>query len=187
MGGNPTKRLLIIVENHGFVPANRESLISYLRQTFNNLFIVNDVRVASDHIEIDVFCDDLKNLGKVNEFSKLMFFRDLSRFEFNGDIFKKVIELFNSERFWEVHELLEILWRKAEGKEKSLLHGLILTAAALVHIQRNNITRAVSIFKRALYEMKDFSGTYNGINVSLIKMKILDMIEKNEFKPFKIE
>lgn len=181
------KRLLIIVKNNGFTPASRENLISYLRQTFNNLFVINDVRIASNHIEIDVLCDNLKNLEKINDFSQLILFRDLSKSEFADEIFQKIIEFFNSERFWEVHELLETLWRKAEGKEKSLLHGLILTAAALVHMQRNNMAIAISILKRALYEMKDFDQTYHGINVSFIKMKIIDMIKNNEIKPFKIE
>jgi len=47
------------------------------------------------------------------------------------------IDLFNEERYWESHEALESVWLNASGREKELLQGLILIAAALVHMQKD--------------------------------------------------
>jgi hypothetical protein len=46
-------------------------------------------------------------------------------------------QLFNEHRFWEVHEVLEGLWKELKGTEKNLVQGLILMAAALVHAQKD--------------------------------------------------
>ena len=52
------------------------------------------------------------------------------------------INLFNEERFWESHEVLESIWRVSEGSEKEALHSLILIAAAFVHFQKGEMDRA---------------------------------------------
>ncbi len=46
-------------------------------------------------------------------------------------------QLFNEHRFWEVHEVLEGLWKELSGSEKQLVQGLILVAASLVHAQKD--------------------------------------------------
>ena len=41
--------------------------------------------------------------------------------------------------FWEVHEVLEGLWKERQGREKQLLQGLILVAASLVHAEKDEM------------------------------------------------
>lgn len=48
------------------------------------------------------------------------------------------IELFNREEFWHAHEAWEACWLVAVEPERTLLQGLIQTAAALVQLQRGN-------------------------------------------------
>lgn len=59
------------------------------------------------------------------------------------------IELFNAARFFEAHEAWEELWLTAAGDERQLLHALIQTAAALLHVQRGNLKGAASVWQRA--------------------------------------
>ena len=46
------------------------------------------------------------------------------------------ISLFNRGKFFEAHEVLELLWRREKGGERDFYHGLIQIAAAFVHIQK---------------------------------------------------
>ena len=49
------------------------------------------------------------------------------------------IFLFNIERFWKSHEVLEGIWKESLGIEKRILNGIILIDAAFVHYQKNEI------------------------------------------------
>lgn len=44
---------------------------------------------------------------------------------------EEALHLWEEERYFEVHEVLEEAWREAEGEKRRLLQGLILLAAAL--------------------------------------------------------
>jgi uncharacterized protein len=65
------------------------------------------------------------------------------------------IELFNEERFWESHEVLEQIWRGSKGSERDTIQGLILTAAAFVHYQKNEPDICLSVLKRARMKIAD--------------------------------
>src|SRR5262245_16162839 len=63
--------------------------------------------------------------------------------------FLRGIELFNAGQYFESHEALEEIWMKSEGAERELLHALIQSAAALLHLQRGNLKGASSVYQRA--------------------------------------
>ncbi len=48
------------------------------------------------------------------------------------------IELFNAGHWWEAHEALEHVWRRAPEAERGHWQGLIQAAAALLHQSRGN-------------------------------------------------
>lgn len=53
--------------------------------------------------------------------------------------------LFNAELFYEVHEVLERVWRTAAGDEKTFLQGLVQIAVALYHHGQGNHRGARSL------------------------------------------
>jgi hypothetical protein len=58
-----------------------------------------------------------------------------------ADVAKHVIRgvaLYNQGRYWEAHEALELVWRRAVPPERDLWQGLILAAAAMLHRERGN-------------------------------------------------
>jgi predicted metal-dependent hydrolase len=65
------------------------------------------------------------------------------------DAVKEAVALFNNERFWESHEVLEQTWRSAKGAERDTLQGVILTAAAFVHYQKGEPDICLSVLRRA--------------------------------------
>lgn len=64
--------------------------------------------------------------------------------------FLRGVELFNDGKFFECHEVLEVIWLKAEGDEREFLHAVIQAAAALHHVQRGNLKGAQSVGRRAI-------------------------------------
>ncbi|MBL8190511.1 MAG: DUF309 domain-containing protein [Acidobacteria bacterium] len=64
--------------------------------------------------------------------------------------FLRGITLFNEEKFFECHEVWEIIWLKSEGVERQFLHAMIQVAAALLHVQRGNWKGATSVGRRAI-------------------------------------
>lgn len=60
-------------------------------------------------------------------------------------------ECWNDARFFEAHEVLEGLWVRTRDEFQ---RGLIQLAAALYHIQRNNLTGARTMCGRALPRLR---------------------------------
>lgn len=94
----------------------------------------------------------------------------------------KFIELFNQEKFFEAHEVLEDLWRQTSDESKDFYHGLIQIAAAMVHVQRKNRTGAKRLLSTAAKYLSTYLPSYNHINLS----KVLESCEQPlmEGKPF---
>ncbi len=169
-------RYLLIAENPGFSVSHREDLLRRLR----SVLPVIAVRIASDHVEVDVKTDDLKKavaevekvVGKVLEVVDITF-------EDVGGGVERYVDLFNRERFWEAHNALEGLWRKTRNVT---LQGLIMLAAAFVKLQEGWPDKFERMLKEALYLLKE--------DVGCIKVKqLLEKAEKAllEKRPFKIE
>lgn len=144
------KRYIVIVENTGLKPLDRPLLMEKLRQAGFN---VVDVRVATNHVEIDLLSDKAPVIDG---------FRMVETVEVAGTtvsdpytVFREAVELFDSERFWEAHERLEPLWRVSQGKLRKALHGVILAAAAFVHLQKGDEKGFVSIASRAVRELAE--------------------------------
>lgn len=58
-----------------------------------------------------------------------------------ADVAKHVgrgVSLYNRGRYWEAHEALEVVWRRAVPPERDVWQGLIQAAAAMLHRERGN-------------------------------------------------
>jgi predicted metal-dependent hydrolase len=59
-------------------------------------------------------------------------------------------ELFNEQKFYEAHDVLEHIWLKDKlGPNGSFYKGLIQLAGAFVHLQKNRLKPAAALFKLA--------------------------------------
>lgn len=73
------------------------------------------------------------------------------------------------QRFFEAHELLEIVWRSAAGSERELWKGVIQVAVACVHVQRGNRDGAARLVARALRRLEAFHGELDGVDVDALR------------------
>jgi hypothetical protein len=62
---------------------------------------------------------------------------------------KEFVRLFNEEKFFDAHEVLEDLWLETEGELKDFYKGLIQCAVAFVHLQRGNLRGAIKLYTTA--------------------------------------
>ena len=97
------------------------------------------------------------------------------------------VDLFNEERYWESHEALEYAWRRAKGSEKEVLQGIILVAAALVHLQKNESCVALGVMARANDKLSPYHGEHFGVGVDRVRKTLTRMIEDKRPGFFKLE
>lgn len=95
------------------------------------------------------------------------------------------IQLFNEERFWECHEVLERAWHVSKGLERDAIQSVILTAAAFVHYQKGEDEICLSILKRARAKMASAKG-YDLIDVGGLERNIDRILDSEEIRLFKL-
>lgn len=74
--------------------------------------------------------------------------------------------LFNAELFFEVHEILEPLWRRAEGDLRAFLQGLVQVAVGLHHWSTGNMRGAASLFAEGNAKLRRFRPEAWGVELA---------------------
>ncbi|MGB9002715.1 MAG: DUF309 domain-containing protein, partial [Nitrosotalea sp.] len=148
-------RFMIHLKNEGYLPRDAPVLLKKADQlTAEFDAIIRDTRVSKRYVEFDVSIakEHLDQLvEKLESIGGLDHARHLVEEEIEKD---EALEsgkfYFNSERFWECHEVLEGVWKKTYEGEKDLVQGIILAAAAFVHYQKYENEICLSIMNRAM-------------------------------------
>jgi hypothetical protein len=156
---------------------------------------IGNLRISSSAIELDLLIPSRTNLDRAvkaleSKIGSVLLVRQLDvealRME-NAEAVKLGLALFNEERYWESHEALEAAWRQVGGPEKEILQGIILIAAAFVHLQKNERDVALSVIKRAYDKLAQHQGVRFGVNISALKEGIHGMLVSGQPAFFKIE
>jgi predicted metal-dependent hydrolase len=95
-------------------------------------------------------------------------------------------ELFNQQKFYEAHEVLEHIWLPDKhGPNGAFYKGLIQLAGAFVHLQKNRPQPAASLFKLALANLEKYPPLHEHLNLKSICGLIgtwLDELERGQFQ-----
>jgi len=184
-------RFMIHLKNSKYVPSNSHDLLLRARELTSIMKItVRDMRVSSRYLEFDVsvpkerleqLIKKLEPIGPLDH-AKHVIDEPMGKEE----TIEKGIYYFNYERFWESHEVLEGAWKKSQGKEKELIQGIILVAAALVHYQKNENEICLSIFDRALEKIGNATGKFHKIDVDALRNKVSSMVRAGAPEAFTI-
>ena len=184
-------RFMIHLKNSDYVPSDSHDLLLRAREITSLMHItIRDMRVSSRYLEFDVSIGK-ERLDQLIKKLELIGPLDHAKHVVDETIGKeeaieKGIDYFNYERFWECHEVLEGAWKKSEGKEKELIQGIILVAAALVHYQKNENEICLSIFNRALEKIGSAKGKYHKIDVDALRDKVSSMLRTGALETFTI-
>jgi hypothetical protein len=144
-------------------------------------------------LEVDVFAPSVEDLGlfvaALEPLARVEFTKNLDEappFKPKDEVLEEARGYFNSERYWECHEVLESVWRPAKGDEKRLVQAVILVCAALVHEQRGERDVALAIYRRALRQIAWREREYHGIDIPRLRGEVERSLQRGELPPFKI-
>ncbi|MDA4130828.1 MAG: DUF309 domain-containing protein, partial [Thaumarchaeota archaeon] len=89
------------------------------------------------------------------------------------------VELFNEQRYWECHEAMEQIWRRETSpQEKAVQQGVILSASALVHAQKDEDTICIGMIPRALAKLDQWDEeTYYTLNVGTLRRSMEEILK----------
>jgi len=194
------KRYLVYLNNkNNYLPTNSSSVLHSLQMLLQNYnhAVVRDIRISSYFIEIDVSTqesislspDDYDFFGPINIIGSLIRLEELNEvtdFISGEDAVMSSVFLFNMERYWKSHEVLESVWKCSMGQTKNLLNGLILVDAAYVHFQKGENAIFFSILNRSLEKFRDYSEYFYDINMEFLLRDINKIIRTKSVSIIKI-
>ena len=184
------RRYLVRLANSKYTPEEIGIVRQQVTEQMHGISVdVRNLRISEIAIEFDLFVNDVLTKPKVVAvlagFGSLLDFRDLteegndrSKIGKKEDVVRVSINLFNAQRYWECHEVLEGLWRQENsGKEKDLQQGIILAASALVHAQKNEPDVCFGMITRALEKLDKWKETnYFSMNITYLKTILRTML-----------
>ncbi len=185
--------LVRLANSQGYTPRDVKMLQAKIRELLGSGDKIGNLRISTSAIEFDLFAEqtDLnrsKNLLDA-KISKVVTLRSIeARTSPRGEeeTLPEGIDLFNQERFWEAHEVLEEIWHPATGVERDIIQGLILTAAALVHYQKNEKAVCLSILGRAMEKLGALDN-FKGLDIKRLRAGIEQIQKDNTPKLLRIE
>jgi len=184
-------RYMVYLENVKYLPEDANSILSISRNILQEYkIIIRDVRVASFFLELDmsILPSELEKVkSKLTQIGSVMEIDRIVEIELDKTVSLELArQLFNNEKYWKTHEVLEGIWKHTQGDERSLLNGIILVAAALVHYQKGEHAICISIMKRALDKLHGVSGNYYDIDLDILKNQLKSIVNSAEISRFKI-
>ena len=185
-------RYMVYLKNEKYLPQDASSILSLSRNILQDYkIVIRDARIATDFIELDMSIPSTLEIEKIN--SKLSGIGSIVETDkiVEVDLDKKISlkmarKLFNNEKYWKTHEVLESTWQHTQGDERALLNGIILVAAALVHYQKGEQAICISIMKRALVKLNNAYGNYHDIDIDSLKTQVTNIINSSKVSSFKI-
>ncbi|MDQ3932190.1 MAG: DUF309 domain-containing protein [Actinomycetota bacterium] len=80
------------------------------------------------------------------------------------------IELWNEERFFEAHEVLEDVWQAAPEEDRRFWQGIIQVAVGCVHHQRGNVHGTSALLHKAADKLADYPEVHHGVDVGQLRV-----------------
>jgi len=144
-------------------------------------------------LEVDIFAPSRSDfqlfLAALEPLGDIEFVHDLNeepQFKDEAALYSEARDLFNSERYWESHEVLEGIWRNLKGEEKAFVQGVILVCAAFVHHQKGEDSVGLGVLRRASKQLSFRGREFHGIDVNALEENVARMLSSESFTIFRI-
>lgn len=195
------KRYLVYLDNkYGHESKNSRDILLKLRlliKAHSYKEEIRDIRISRFFIELDVGADQetlfmhttekfISSLGKIGSILFIDEITDEKKDASIEETISSAVYLFNMERFWKSHEVLESVWKNASGSTKKLLNGIILVDAAYVHLQKNELETYFSILRRSVEKLKDTPEYLYNIHMKLLLQNVENILSEKKVFYFKI-
>jgi len=196
-------RFLVRLENsRKYSPKQTLPLMIEFRKKVDKIgTVVKNMRVTEVAIEFDLYANDMASKEKSiqdlsREYGKILLDRDLTeeetalptQYQDKEKTVNQSVELFNGQRYWECHEAMEQIWRRETNpKEKAMQQGVILSASALVHAQKDEDAICIGMIPRALAKLDQWNEeTYYALNVGTLRRSMEEILKSGKISYPKI-
>ena len=196
-------RFLVRLENsRKFSPKQTLPLMIEFRKKVDKIgTVVKNMRVTEVAIEFDLYANDRASKEKSiqdlsREYGRVLLDRDLTeeetvlptQYQDKEKTVNQSVELFNEQRYWECHEAMEQIWRRETNpKEKAMQQGVILSASALVHAQKDEDAICIGMIPRALAKLDQWDEeTYYALNVGTLRRSMEEILRSGKISYPKI-
>jgi uncharacterized protein len=174
-----------------YTPKHATILLQRARELVEPEASIRDARISKKYIEFDTSISediDVRTIiARVEAIAPLAGYEEIVERHMERDAaIARAVQLFNDERYWEAHEVLEYLWKNATGIEREILNGIILVAAAFVHDEKDEADVCISILRRARKKLESANGNYHGININRIADMVSGIINTGKVNRFTI-
>ena len=185
--------LLRVANKDGYSPRDVERVAITIRKILGSRESASHFRVATDAIEFNMFAQDEEELDDRQRRLTQNLFKIINvklldtppKAVDKEEALAEGVRLFNEERFWECHEVLEQAWHVSNGVERDAIQSIILTAAAFVHYQKGEEEICLSILKRARAKMA-LAKTYETIDFDGLEKNIDGILDSERIRLFKL-
>ena len=90
-----------------------------------------------------------------------------------NEVLQQAVIFWDHKLYFEMHELLELEWKNAEGDRRRVLQGLIRAVGMKIHAENNNMKAAVSMAVKAQADLQQYGGELTGfVNLEAILAEI---------------
>ncbi len=187
-------RYLVQVANKdGYTPKDAQRVADAIRATLGSRESAGHFRVATNTLEFNMFAKNETELADKKRLLAQTPFKiiNIRLLDMTPQVVDKDqalaegVKLFNEERFWECHEVLEQAWQPSKGIERNAIQSVILTAAAFVHYQKGEEEVCVSILRRARTKMAP-AEAYEKIDLKSIGKNIDEILDSEKIHLFKL-
>lgn len=93
---------------------------------------------------------------------------------------------FNTQKFYQCHELLELLWQEAPLEERNFYQGLLQVAAGFYHLQHQNENGAKILIGEGIQRLKKYPDRYLDFDLNTLILKtqrLLGALQRSEKLP----
>ena len=92
------------------------------------------------------------------------------------------IHLFNEGKFFEAHEVLELLWRREKGEVRDFYHGLIQIAAVFVHLRKKTPEGGKQLLNKASKYLEKYRPVFMGMDLERLLIQTrASLVDHAEF------
>lgn len=97
-----------------------------------------------------------------------------------SDSLLEAMSYFNRRFYWEAHEVLEKVWKEADGQEKDFYQGLIQGAAAYYHVMKGNAQSSLKLAKMAIEKLESISGPIQGFETEVFLLALKKLVKESK-------
>ena len=104
--------------------------------------------------------------------------KDIKSFEIN---FLNALNLFNTQKWYEAHDALELIWNTLDGDERQIIQGILQVSVSQFHLSKGNLNGATVLLGEGLGRIKYRTNINLGIDLESFCICLEELLRKLQY------